>query len=73
MKKIFITVLLVVILCLCACSIYGDINHDGKVDIIDYATVRLSALGLKSESYDLNNDGTTDQADADIIKSIILS
>lgn len=47
----------------------GDVNHDGRVDILDaYVVAKAISTGGKLEpSWDVNHDGVVDQKDVDWI------
>ena len=58
--------------------IYGDINGDGSIDSIDFATLKKNLLnqltlsGFKQEASDVNKDGFIDSIDFAIIKKYLL-
>lgn len=54
MRKIFL-LLTFVPMCLIAQEYYGDVNHDGHIDIVDVTSVALESIGMNdSEEIDKN-------------------
>lgn len=56
---------------------YGDINNDGKTDILDMALL-IHALNGQADTalaycYDVNDDGNVDMEDVSKLKELILS
>jgi len=47
----------------------GDVNHDGRVDILDaYVVAKAISIGGKlDQAWDVNHDGVVDQKDVDWI------
>lgn len=42
-------------MCLIAQEYYGDVNHDGHIDIVDVTSVALESIGMNdSEEIDKN-------------------
>ena len=54
MRKIFL-LLSFMPMCLMAQEYYGDVNHDGQIDIVDVTTVALESIGM-NESEEIDKD-----------------
>ena len=54
MRKIFLLLTFMPI-CLMAQEYYGDVNHDGQIDIVDVTTVALESIGM-NEKEEIDKD-----------------
>ncbi|QNU68622.1 VWA domain-containing protein [Ruminiclostridium herbifermentans] len=56
-------------------TVYGDINNDGDIDSLDYATLKMYLLEADNEyneCYDLNKDNSVDAIDFALLKKYLL-